>query len=130
MTNWCSSCLTLPPAVNVATLGGINGMSEVQRYDDVGTVLRFLSRLFLLEMFQLRGPYRPHHFSQSPKESGRLCLPTCCRSLRRCIKRVGFLLVLLLIYGALARPHSLTKQPLLTADDSSCRQPWRRGPPS
>jgi hypothetical protein len=34
--------------------GGIDGMSEVQRLDDVGTVLRFFSHFLRVEVHQLR----------------------------------------------------------------------------
>ena len=50
-TIWRSSCFISLSAVNVATQGGFNGMSEVQRDDDVGTVLGFLSRVLCMEMY-------------------------------------------------------------------------------
>jgi hypothetical protein len=50
MTIWCGSCLRSPVAVNITTLGGIDGMSKVYGKDDVGAVLRFLSRVLCMEM--------------------------------------------------------------------------------
>lgn len=46
-------------------------MSEMQRDDDVGAVLRLLPHFLRLEMYQLRCDYRSHDFQQSKKESGR-----------------------------------------------------------
>ena len=40
--------------MNLTTLGGINGVYEVQRDDEVGTVLGLLRRILRLEMLQLR----------------------------------------------------------------------------
>jgi hypothetical protein len=52
-------------------LGGIDGMSKVQRDDDAGTVLGFLSHFLRLEMHQLRRDHRSDDFQQSTKEPGR-----------------------------------------------------------
>jgi hypothetical protein len=67
--------------MNVATLGGINGMSEVQRDDDVGAVFGFLSRILCMEMHELRRAYRPHYLKQPPKEPGCPRTPGRCRAL-------------------------------------------------
>lgn len=45
-------------------------MSEMQRADDVGAVLRLLPHILCLEMHQLRRDYRSHNFQQSQKKSG------------------------------------------------------------
>ena len=46
-------------------------MSEMQRTDDVGAVLRLLPHFLRLEMHQLRRDHRSHDFQQSKKEPGR-----------------------------------------------------------
>lgn len=89
-------------------------MSEVWRDDDVGTVLGFLSRLLFMEMFQLRSPYRPHHFQQSPQKSGRPHDPDRCRALGSRITGVGFLFSFELIDTAPHPTPFLPEQPLFT----------------
>lgn len=41
-------------------LGGSDGMSEVQRHDDVRAVFRFLSHFLRMEVYQLRRDHRSH----------------------------------------------------------------------
>lgn len=45
-------------------------MSEMQRDDDAGAVLRLLPHFLRLEMHQLRRDHRSHDFQQSKKEPG------------------------------------------------------------
>ncbi len=45
-------------------------MSEVQRAHDVGAILRLLSDLLRVEMYQLRRDHRPDDLKQSPQKSG------------------------------------------------------------
>ena len=51
-------------------------MSEMQRDDDAGAVLRLLPHFLRLEMHQLRRDHRSHDFQQSKKEPGRAGQPT------------------------------------------------------
>ena len=71
--------------MDLITLGGIDGMSEMQRNDAAGTVLGFLSRVLCLEVPQLRGHYRPHYFQESPKESRRPRIRDRWRELARAV---------------------------------------------
>ncbi len=88
---WRSSCLHICSVVNLPTLGGIDGMSEVSGNDDVGTVFRFFCRILRLEMLQLRRDDRPHHCQQPPKEFGGTRDRDRCCSLSRDI--VGFVIL-------------------------------------
>ena len=58
-------------------------MSEVQGPDDVGTVLRFLSHFLRVEMHQLWGDHRSHHFQQQKEKLGGSRYSTGGRSIIR-----------------------------------------------
>lgn len=62
-------------------------MSEVQRYDDVGTVLRLLPHFLRLEMHQLWCHHRSDHFGEPSEEPRRTRRSTGCDPLIRLTQR-------------------------------------------
>lgn len=66
-------------------------MSEVSWNDDVGAVLGFLFRVLRVEVHELRGHHRSHHFTEPSKESGGPRASSRCRALRsHCPPGLGF----------------------------------------
>jgi hypothetical protein len=49
-------------------LGGKDGMPEVPKFNDVGTLLRFFPHFLRVEMYEMRRNHGSHNFQKSAQE--------------------------------------------------------------